>query len=391
MSTATAQKPVPACQCDKPGFCPHLKRSMVGRLHHLCQTSEEYRCKWFNNGDCQFAVAKEGCCGKEKPDKVRAKRVGERLVTFASTMAAWASSGFGIASEHERDERRAICRTCPLNEDGWCNGCGCHLKEKVALGVSYCPAGRWFVERERRDVAGPRNLMMHIIPISGNGVWQWNVAELLKRMDLFDGKRVVAILTPNANCKYTLDIVDQVKDAFLEHRIDEWVVRENIPRLREVVTWPLLLESLSKEPGVTFACHAKGVTHGMESITHRWTEAMWRTCLDDWPSVERALTQYSMAGSFKRYGQFKTHGNHRWHYSGTFYWFRNDDVFRTGKDWQSIDQQFFGNESWPGRMFKPHEAACLFMDDSPDLYQSDSWSKRVEREYELWKAARELS
>ena len=389
MNDTALPKPVPACQCDKAGFCPHLNRNMVGRLYQLCQTSEEYRCKWFNQGNCLPAVSSgTGCCNKNKG---RTKGIGERLVTFASTMASWAASGFKFASEQEVSERREICQACPLNNNNWCNGCGCHLTEKTALKVSYCPVGKWFVERDRRPVASPKNLMMHIMPIAGNGLWQWNVDQLLRRIDMFDGKRVVAVLTPKAGDKYPLDTVDAVQAAFSGHRVDEWIVRQNVPRLREVVTWPSLLESLSNEPGVTFACHAKGVTHSFQGTTNRWTEAQWRTCLDDWPSVERALSQYSMAGSFKRYGQFKTQGNNRWHYSGTFYWFRNDDVFRSRKDWKKIDQQFFGNESWPGRMFMPHETACLFMDDTPDPYVEHSWQKRIQPEYDQWKIARTLS
>ena len=31
------------CQCLNPGFCPTLSREMVGRLHQLCRTREDYR------------------------------------------------------------------------------------------------------------------------------------------------------------------------------------------------------------------------------------------------------------------------------------------------------------------------------------------------------------
>jgi hypothetical protein len=233
--------------------------------------------------------------------------------------------------------------------------------------------------------------MMHIMPVRDTGVWQWNVQQLLRRADLFDGRRAIAVLTPEPGCKYALDSVETVQAAFAGHRIDDWIVRSNVPKFREIVTWPALLESVASMPGVTFACHAKGVTHGTHgnSITHRWADLLWQTCLDDFPSVARALSQYSMAGPFKRYGQFKAPGNNRWHYSGTFYWFRNDDVFRSCRDWRKIDRQFWGNESWPGRMFKPEETACLFCDDAGDLYKQECWDRRVNQEWERWQAARQ--
>jgi hypothetical protein len=97
------------------------------------------------------------------------------------------------------------------------------------------------------------------------------------------------------------------------------------------------------------------------------------------------MERFSMAGAFRKFGQFTTPGNHRWHYSGTNYWFRHDDVF--SRDWQKLDQHFFGTESWPGRMFKPEETACLFADNAGDAYKQHYWDS-LARELDVWEGAR---
>ena len=384
---------VPKCQCDAPGDCPHLQREMVGRMYDLCSgsngvtpvQSERYRRKWFlgqlnvKAGDIEALQSSTGCC-KKRPSAIK------QAATFARTMAQWARDGFKHASAAEQEERLQICESCPLLGDNVrCAACGCFVKPKAALRVSYCPAGKWFVEQQGTDdVTGPRNLMMHIMPVSGNGVWEWNVEQLLKRIHLFDGKRALAMVTDTG--RYETADPHEVLERFAGHRIDTVIVQKNSTKLREAATWPKLLSALKDEPGVTFACHAKGVTHSLDSVVIQWADVMWQTCLDDMESVLRALSQYPMAGSFKRYGQFRTNGNHRRYYSGTFYWFRNQDVF--SRDWSRIDQRFFGNESWPGLHFKPTEAACLFCDDAPDLYKSNSWNDRVSEEWNNWRAAR---
>lgn len=331
------------------------------------------------SGRRSLPVRVRGCVGCSRTSNAR------KAWSFAKTMAAWALDGLQTSSDTERAERLSICAGCPLSEEGWCRSCGCHIAEKVIPRVSYCPVGRWFVERPVREFAARRNLMMHIMPVAENGVWQWNVRELLRRIDEFDGKRVIAVLTPEPGCKHVLDSVEVVQTEFRGTRIDEWIVRRNNPQLREVVTWPHLLESLKSETGVTFACHAKGVTHQMESVTIRWATALWQTCLDSWLDVERALQQYSMAGSFKRHGRFL---GQNWHYSGTFYWFRNDDVF--SGNWRNVPTRWWGNESWPAVMFPATATACLFLDDAPDPYKQESWDQRIANEWRHWCAAREL-
>jgi hypothetical protein len=85
---------------------------------------------------------------------------------------------------------------------------------------------------------------------------------------------------------------------------------------------------------------------------------------------------------------FGTPRNHRWHYSGTFYWFRNRDVFQ--RDWRTVDQKFFGTEAYPGLLFHPDDTGCLFADKTKDLYKLDYWNSEIQPALERWRNARSV-
>ena len=116
---------------------------------------------------------------------------------------------------------------------------------------------------------------------------------------------------------------------------------------------------------------------------------MWETVIMNWKEAIESLNGFGCTGSFKRYGQFNTAGNHKWHYSGTFYWLRSLDLFL--RNWEYIDQSFFGTESYVGSHFKREEANCLFFDNSDDLYQSDYMNDTVIPAFNEWKKSKGLS
>lgn len=328
----------------------------------------------------------EGCGSQlHKPGLVA------RAVSAAAAYARYLGDGAQQATDSEQVLRRNSCDSCPLNDVGTCVGCGCFLSLKTTMRLETCPAGKWFPELHPvRSLAGrPRNLLYSIFPVKKNReVWQWNLHQLALRWPLFDGITSLAIHHAGGGGLAT-DSADDVITFCREIGL-HWNNIEafaNDARLREVVSFPWLLRTVEgSRHSVTFAAHAKGVTHSMQSITIPWAERQYRVCLDDPVAVTHALERYSMAGAFRRFGEFTTPGNHCWHYSGTFYWFRNDDVFeKTG--WDVIDRQFFGTESWPGRMFRPEQTACLFGDDIGDLYDASTWSA-LERQVQIWEQAR---
>jgi hypothetical protein len=233
-----------------------------------------------------------------------------------------------------------------------------------------------------------RNFQMHIWP-TANGAWRWNCDEVMRRAGLFNGRRIVAIATDKSSCS-----ADEVKE-YLNGFTDDFIVVANNPQLREVVSWIQLLDrQYSLDPReVTFSCHSKISRHDVSaeddnSTLYRWTSVMYETTLDHWDLVQEQLSTKAITGSFKRYGMFGTPRNHRWHYSGTFYWFRNRDVFQ--RDWKKVDQKFFGTEAYPGLLFHQEDAGCLFLDNTKDLYKLDYWNSEIQPALERWRSERSV-
>jgi hypothetical protein len=337
------------------------------------------------------------CTGCSTPSSVKKPSVLQHAASAAQAFARFVGDGFRTVSEEEQSERMAVCETCPLNQDGVCSGCGCVLKYKTQARLEGCPASKWFPSlHQSRPLVNPvRNLIMHLLPVASNSNWKMNLHELRARMGLFNGKRILAISVESRDNVEGRNLKTVTADEVIEYCKCiglEWTKIDAFPNhssLREVATFPYLMESVkSVDPNeVTFACHGKSTTHSENSITVQWANRQYRVCLDQWEFVQSALERYSMAGAFRKFGDFATPGNNRWHYSGTFYWFRHDDVFSSQK-WRTIDQQFFGTESWPGLLFRPEQTACLFGDNAGDLYQSSEWQK-LEREIQVWEGARQ--
>jgi hypothetical protein len=231
-----------------------------------------------------------------------------------------------------------------------------------------------------------RHLTFHVWPVAGFGAWQWNCDRLMEHADLFNGRRIVAIATSKET-----DSADSVKD-YLQDFTDEFIVIKNDNRLREVATWvPMLkkLEEYRSESDVTFSCHAKSVRHrivpGVEGSTlFDWTSAMYETCLQ-WGAVLPLLEEFATVGSFRRLQSHMTGrgGFGPWHYSGSFYWWRNRDAFR--RNWRYTPNQFFGTEAWPGIMFEAHESGVLFSDKTGDLYDKSYFDSEIRPALDLWK------
>lgn len=227
-----------------------------------------------------------------------------------------------------------------------------------------------------------RHLAYHCMPWAGKGSWQANLDQLLKRIHLFNGRRRMAIVT-SPECDPPAMV-----QAFLAGHNFEFIVTPNNPGRREVQTFLDLMSPLSSTDHneTIFYAHAKGVRHAPVTDTsttvHRWAQVQYAVCLDDWETVQRLLVNHAFAGAFKRYGQFRTKENHRWHYSGTFFWIRSARVFN--RPWQKLDQRFFGVESWPGMMSPASHGACVFGDHAGDLYKPEYWNQVVSADFARW-------
>ena len=404
----------PLCECPVAGYCKRHKMTKSQTEHALChgdrgQSGWKYFVAWESgamgatrpsNADTNpppfEAVAGQpvtGCASCGGP--VTRPSVVQRIASAAEAAIRFVGDGMQTTTSKEQATRLSICGTCPLNQNGTCLGCGCILSLKVQARLEECPAKKWHAELHPvRPLVDPVcNLIMHMLPVAANENWKWNLQQIATRQHLFNGKRVLAIAVEQSSKTHNKILTTVSPDEVVQYSSSiglDWTHVEafgNHPTLREVSTFPWLLSTVQSTDSneITFSCHAKGVTHSAESITVQWAERQYRACLDDWNTVQRTMERFSMAGAFRKFGQFTTPGNHRWHYSGTNYWFRHDDVF--SRDWQKLDQHFFGTESWPGRMFKPEEVACLFADNAGDVYKQEYW-KTIEQEIEVWEGAR---
>lgn len=232
-----------------------------------------------------------------------------------------------------------------------------------------------------------RHLAYHVAPFSGNGVWRRNVEQLVKRIDLFNGSRIVAVVTGQG-----LDPPDAVRRAFAGS-VEDFVVLPNVASLGEVVTFLPMMERQPAAPhDATFYAHAKGVRRPGEPAVHRWADLMYETCLDYWPLVERLLLDHAMAGSFKKVGMgFGGGSRSSWHYSGTFFWVRNSAVLADQR-WRAVDQQWAGVEAWPGVHVAADDAACVFHEGtvpSLNMYSEAYQRAVVEPQYASWKRQNE--
>lgn len=332
--------------------------------------------------------SKKGCCGQRK----RRNRTFRDVVTFAQAAIRFVGDGLKTVSSKELQHRLDICAECPMQLGNQCGICTCNLSAKANMRLEQCPVSKWLpVLRDRRQLGVPtRNLAYFVLPISRNDMWQWNLRQLKSRWHLFTGTKSLAVSVGQGQSHMHRAISTHSMSDVLEYSSQlgmRWDhVREfpNNPGLGEVVAFPWLLEN-SQDGDVTFYGHAKGVTHHGEPNVQTWTEWMYHALLDDWATVQNALELYSMCGAFRLFGQFKTPGNNRWHYNGTFYWFRNDDVFSI--EWQRIDQKYYGTEAWPGLHFTADECACVVKENPGSLYDDSTWSN-LQSHLSNWEAAR---
>lgn len=212
-------------------------------------------------------------------------------------------------------------------------------------------------------------MLYHIWPNKANDYWRWNVAQLLHSIDQFDGVRSIGVVTDQGTAT-----LQEVQTEFAHVRIDNWVELTNNPARRECITFLPLMQTLPREQNnITWYGHAKGVRHAQPEIPLLWAYAMYCLTLDNPNKVLAVLQKFGIAGTFKRHDQFRLPHHACWHYSGTFFWFRNYEVFNT-PGWNDLAPNFFaGVEAWPARVFADDKAGCIFGDRLGNLYSKATW------------------
>lgn len=231
---------------------------------------------------------------------------------------------------------------------------------------------------------GPRNCLYFICPQGG---WRDNIRLLLKYGEQFDGQRAVCVVHGPG-----LEPLAAVVEALGDWRVDRWVVGSNDPLFRETAHWLKLLACASDWSGVTWFGHTKG---GPTSQTAMWRDALYETTLALPDRVATLLTAKPIVGPFRRDWKKWLVSKHsraytgtlstsEWHFSGTFFWFRNTDLF--ARNWNQVEMHRWGVEAYPSNLFSREESACIAVDSCGDLYNRFYW-RWVSRELSHWRAS----
>lgn len=221
-----------------------------------------------------------------------------------------------------------------------------------------------------------KHLTYHIYPTLKSNAWRWNLNILKRYWDIFNGKKIVAIVYD----KFT-EGPDTVKHFLLTNNFifDTILVRRNNSNLREVITWLPMLKAIDitsmTDNDFIFSAHAKGVRHKLHNIHMKyWAYTMYHANLHNWSEIKEHLKTKLAVGIHRRFNSFSTPSNFCWHYSGSFFWWRPHDIVKRN-NWKIVDQHFYGTESWLGHQMPPEYSECLFNDNSNDLYREAYWNE----------------
>jgi hypothetical protein len=220
-----------------------------------------------------------------------------------------------------------------------------------------------------------RNLIYHCCPLVNNDLWRRNVEQLLARIDLFNGYKIVAVSTGDSGL---LHPIDEVRQELGQHSSGvRFIQVPNDRNLREVVSFRPLLDAVyTLDPNqVVFYAHTKGnaTFDSVEGATY-WRNVMYHKLLDGWLDRMAELAKYPAVGTHKMwwgkdqrspYPSRLAYGN--WMFAGTFFWFRACKVFekeshttRNGNSWKTIPQDRYGAEAWLSGLFDKDEVHSCF-------------------------------
>ena len=228
-------------------------------------------------------------------------------------------------------------------------------------------------------------LMFHVYPHGES--WRYHLEKLRPHLHRFD--RLMLGIAHDPTTSSTGETV-----AAFTHLDDRWeiylAVNEQTRRgkqgLREVATYLKMLPDLHTTPDdVTFCLHAKGIQpHVSNNDAIRWwIDAMYSTVYSNIDGVIAAMRNgASIVGSFRKHcPMFKS--RYKWHFSGTYYAFRNCVAFSRGVP--QYRRIWFGTESWPGDYFPIEASHCIFGDHTQDLYKVQ---EQPRTELDRWKEAK---
>lgn len=386
------------CVCESAGTCAATGRQCSSSMFQRCQTDLRYRyllsgiprVEW--PAELQPVPKPQPKPKRERTQRPEPKRVKTQCVHLGRRQLPPADPN-GIACG------------CPAKEVWECDKHGRCTRGVKFEGVACCVGCPDFAADAEPFT---RHLAYHLYPVSGNGHWQWNVSQLRRRLSLFNGRRVVAVVTDPASgrkpdpvgpfapdtgrCIPGCDTFEDVVREFGDDAVGiEFIRLDNDPGLREGVSWVPLMERMPRgQRDAIWYAQAKGTTRAPNHIARRWAEVLYEVMFDYWPVVLEQLETYPITGPFKKHGPGWHETQHKsdWHYSGSWFAVRAADLFAT--DWQVIDNGWSCIEPLPSQKFGHDDAGCVFHEGRVprvNLYSRGYWRRIVEPALAKWKAS----
>lgn len=233
-----------------------------------------------------------------------------------------------------------------------------------------------------------RNLIAHIWP-GPTGTWRRTVEHLLSRWDAFDQRIFAIAYDLDEQCDEVLSMIE--KRGHRRFHDFRFHVTKNDSKRGESKSFYATTNMMDQMPreGHSLYCHTKGASYGppgsppsatnpySPTLAHNWADVMFHLCLDYPALVEATLQDHPIAGPFRR---VENRMGVPWHYSGTFFWFRNRDVF--SRDWRQPMEDRNDVERWPARVFTAEESGDLGLADCRNLYDEINWRSWITRRFQ---------
>ena len=150
------------CSCESCGWCPILRRRMMGRSFQICngrgdlpewmdeKAREEYRRMWMDMSNGKLSTNPE-----HVPPPIHV-----RIGSFMKAIADWLLAGRPVRSKEEQNICHAICESCPWfsPKQDMCTACGCNLSRQgwawqwgrflkvsnaIKMATKHCSKGKW--------------------------------------------------------------------------------------------------------------------------------------------------------------------------------------------------------------------------------------------------------
>jgi len=229
-----------------------------------------------------------------------------------------------------------------------------------------------------------RDLIYHVCPLKANDIWRDNIKQLMARLPIFNGRRVIAIATGDDE---KLCPAEDVMSLFRGADCVQFIKVTNDRNLRETASFRPLLDVVETENQnvVCFYAHTKGnsTVDSVEGATY-WRNVMYHKLLDGWQDRMKELAEGAAAvgthliswekGVRSPYPSRLMHG--QWMFAGTFFWFRSFRVF-THEKWRIVPRDRYGTEAYLSGLFEKHEVKCCWQPWPPGTMHPDPYDPQL--------------